>query len=78
MGIGRPETPESFVRACEVFVHTTNLISDDRNAGETTPEDKTITQKPIKDDHWVKTVKKATETASQEHGWAHLAAVGTY
>ena len=78
MGIGRPETPESFVRACEVFVYTTNLISDTKGKEQTTPEDKTTTQKPNKDDHWVQTVKRATETASQEDGWAHLGAVGNY
>ena len=78
MGIGRPETPESFVRACEVFVHTTNLVSDNKITEETTSEDKTITQKPDKDDHWVRTVKRATETASQEDGWAHLGTVGNY
>ena len=30
MGIGKPETPESFVRSCEVFVYTTNLISEQK------------------------------------------------
>ena len=28
MGIGGPETPKSFVNACEVFVHTTNLVHE--------------------------------------------------
>ena len=38
IGIGRPETPESFVRACEVFVYTTNLVSEREAEGEQTEE----------------------------------------
>ena len=40
MGIGRPETPESFVRACEVFVYTTNLISEQKEEQKPTADSK--------------------------------------
>ena len=78
MGIGRPETPESFVRVCEVFVHTTNLISDDRKTGKTPPDGKSITRKLNDKDKWIRTVEKAIESTSRDDGRAHLAAVGHY
>ena len=28
MGIGEPKTPKAFVNACDVFVHTTNLVEE--------------------------------------------------
>ena len=74
MGIGRPETPKSFVNACEVFVHTTNLIPESKPKPE---PDKAIIQ-----GDWIRTVKKAIE-ATDGHdgrmdGWAPLTAVGIY
>ena len=80
MGIGRPETPESFVRACEVFVYTTNLISEDGKTQETAPksEDRNSEQGPKDGKDWIRTVEKAIESASRDDGWAHLGAVGQY
>ena len=78
MGIGRPETPESFVRACEVFVYTTNLIAEDVKAKETAPGNDSGEQEAKNGEAWVQTVAKSIETASRDDGWAHLAAVGHY
>ena len=78
MGIGRRETPESFVRACDVFVHTTNLIAEDEKANETAPQSDRSEKEAKKKEAWVRTVEKAIETASRDDGWAHLAAVGHY
>ena len=74
MGIGRPETPKSFVNACEVFVHTTNLVYGDKS--------KPPPEKPKGQSDWTGTVRKAIEAADgqdgQVDGWAGLSAVGTY
>ena len=80
MGIGRPETPESFVRACEVFVHTTNLISNDSKTQETALRNEAnSSKKTLKNENiWIPTVEKAVESATREDGWANLASVGQY
>ena len=68
MGIGQAQTPEPFVKACEIFVHTENL---DRSA-EREP-------KARKSDgpEWTPTVEQAIEMAIQDDGWASLGVVGT-
>ena len=81
MGIGRPETPQSFVRACEVFVYTTNLISGQEDGQEPTADDRNAgggEQGPKTGNDWTLTVEKAIESASRDDGWAHLGAVGHY
>ena len=65
------------MRACGVFVHTTNLMAEDEKANETAPKNDGSRQEPKKE-AWVRTVEKAIETASRDDGWAHLAAVGHY
>ncbi len=68
MGIGQSQTPESFVRACEIFVHTENL---DRSAKH---EPKvSVSDRP----EWTPTVEQAIEMAVQDDGWAQLGVVGT-
>ena len=67
MGVGRKDTPESFVNACEVFVYTGNLSpkKEKRNHKKGTSHPK-----------WTKLVTKAIDMASQDDGWALLSAVG--
>ena len=68
MGVGRSNTPKSFVNACEVFVYTENLAPKkgrDREAEEkSNPE-------------WIPLVAQAIDMASQDDGWSLLAAVGS-
>lgn len=68
MGVGRSNTPKSFVNACEVFVYTENLSpkkdNDFRKNGKSHPE-------------WTKLMAQAIDMASQDDGWALLAAVGS-
>ena len=68
MGIGRSNTPEAFVNACAVFVHTENL----------TPKEKPKTGKKQQEDGWTETVTQAVEAAAQDDGWAFLGTVGQY
>lgn len=75
MGIGRRDTPRSFVNASEVFVYTENISADQPPAyvagGSKTSSSK-IPQAPDP----VPLLKTACETAAQDDGWASLAAVG--
>jgi uncharacterized LabA/DUF88 family protein len=70
MGVGRAETPRSFVNACEVFVYTANLAAEGKPSQEL--------DAPTEEGDWTRTVRTAIETASQDDGWALLAIVGTY
>ena len=70
MGVGRAETPRSFVNACEVFVYTANLVPEEKRKAEP--------QKPTDEGDWTQTVRKSIETASQDDEWALLAVVGSY
>ena len=67
MGVGRSNTPKSFVKACEVFVYTENL-SPQMNKGSQTRRNSAA--------EWTKLVKQAIEMATQDDGWALLANVG--
>ena len=70
IGVGRKQTPKSFVNACDVFVYTENL-ADEASPSTAEPE-------ASKEASWVGTAKKAVETACQDDGWAPLSAVGSY
>lgn len=67
MGVGRSNTPKSFVNACEVFVYTENLSPlknrDSRQKGNRSSER-------------TKLVIQAVDMATQDDGWALLANVG--
>ncbi len=63
MGIGQAQTPEPFVKACEIFVHTENL---DRSAEREPKARKSDGPK------WTPTVEQAIEMAIQDDGWASL------
>ena len=72
MGVGRSETPKSFVNACEVFVYTENLSPQTKREAPDVPVVK------VDSSDWKKTITRAIELAAQDDGWAHLAAVGIY
>ena len=68
MGIGRSDTPKSFVNACEVFVYTENLLPS--------TEGKAPAGRVVETD-WRQTVTKAIELSMQDDGWAFLGTVGS-
>ena len=74
MGIGRPETPRSFVNACEVFVSTTNIVRGDGSQA--------AARESGNGGGWIPTVREAIEAADGDDGrmdgWAPLSGVGTY
>ena len=69
MGVGRSDTPKSFVSACEVFVYTENLSPQ---------TEKGVPVADLAASDWTQTAKRAIEIAAQDDGWAFLGAVGTY
>ena len=73
MGIGRKQTPQAFVRACEVFVQTENLAPQPKKQAKKTEKAQT-------DDAvvWTEMVSRAVEETTQDDGWAHLGNVGDY
>ena len=69
MGVGRSDTPKSFVNACEVFVYTENLSP---------PEERGTQVVELDSSDWTATAVRAIEMAMQDDGWAFLGAVGNY
>ena len=69
MGVGRSDTPKSFVNACEVFVYTENLAPRGKKGVKVTK---------LGSSNWTEMVGRAIEMAAQDDGWAFLGAVGTY
>ena len=71
MGIGRRDTPRSFVNACEVFVYTDNIAPDKADASPPS-SDGSATQMADP----VPLLKAAHELAASHDGWAALGAIG--
>lgn len=82
MGIGRPETPKSFVQACEVFVHTTDLAPKNEEPEKAVPKEDNKEKKkaPKKEPEpsWIPAVRNAIMAAPRKDGWADLGTVGHY
>ena len=72
MGVGRSNTPKSFVNACEVFVYTENL------SPQTKRETPDVPVAEVESSDWKETITRAIEQAAQDDGWAFLGAVGKY
>ncbi len=73
MGIGRSQTPEAFVKACEVFVYAENLGPQNKPNVQRTRKAKTD-EPPA----WIEMVARAIEETAQEDGWADLGNIGSY
>jgi uncharacterized LabA/DUF88 family protein len=73
MGIGKKNTPKSFVNACDVFVYTENLVSEEKPVKSSSRK----TSKQIKSEKEpVPLLRQAFEMSVQEDGWAMLAMMG--
>ena len=87
MGIGQSQTPEAFVKACEVFVYTEILATDVDSAPVTEsaasdisaehPESSATPRGNGMDD-WTDKVSRAIQETLRDDGWALLSAVGLY
>ncbi len=79
MGVGRPNTPKSFVAACEVFVQTDSLAGADKpTKAKTAPTQPVKQQQPSSSNNesWVPILVQAIGKAAKQEGWAHLGLVG--
>jgi uncharacterized LabA/DUF88 family protein len=73
-GFGEKKTPKAFVSACTKFIFT-EVLRFEENVGATA---KTKTANKLKGDaKLVSLLRSATETASDDSGWAELGAVGS-
>ena len=85
MGIGRENTPEAFIKACEVFVSVENLIQTDEVKTATKVKASTKAKTPAKTKQAVSQKKllnllrRAFDIAMQDDddGWVHLAPLGS-
>ncbi len=72
-GFGEQKTPKSFVSACDKFIFTEVL----RSKEDAEPAVKKTTTNVLKGDtKLVALFRSATESASDDSGWAHLGTVG--
>lgn len=76
-GFGEQKTPDPFVAACDKFIYTEVLRSE-----EETEEESSIRQMSTnelkQDTKLVNLTRNAIEASSDESGWAHLGQVGSY
>src|ERR1700730_1126104 len=83
-GFGERKTPKPFVAACDKFIYVENLrfTDDDQEAGGGVPGVKPERPKPAtatqlkSDAALVSLLRNSVEAASDDDGWAPLAAVG--
>src|SRR5271157_1166379 len=74
MGIGRKNTPPAFVKACEVFVYTENLVPE-KKIIKVIPHQQEAVAGNITSDP-LPLLKNAFDMAEQEDGWAFLGTLG--
>ena len=77
MGIGKQQTPQAFVKACDRFIFTEILISEDSSQKDKTMDTsilKTVDKQKMIEA--IQLMKQAFEMAVGDDGWAHLGAVG--
>ncbi len=73
-GFGEKKTPKSFVSACDRFIYTEVLRTEENLE----PVVKKMETNELKrDTRLVSLVRSAIETASDDDGWAHLGLVGS-
>ncbi|GAB4538137.1 MAG: NYN domain-containing protein [Anaerolineales bacterium] len=82
MGIGKKNTPKSFVNACDVFVYTENLLpqkppAPPKPAAQATKAKKVKEVKEEKEElDPMPQLEQAFEMAVQDNGWAALSTMG--
>jgi uncharacterized LabA/DUF88 family protein len=73
-GLGEKKTPRAFVSACDKFIFT-EVLRFQEDAGSAVKPKTSIELK--RDTKLVALLRSALEAASDDSGWAHLAAVGS-
>ena len=73
MGMGRKQTPEAFINACDVFVHVENLSKPTKNPQ---PAKTPIQSKPKPNAKLLELFRRAFDIAESDNGWVHLGMLG--
>lgn len=76
-GFGEQKTPDPFVAACDKFIYTEVLRSEEETTEERSFNRKSTNQLK-QDTKLVRLVRNAIEASSDESGWAHLGQIGSY
>lgn len=82
MGIGEKKTPEAFVKSCEVFTFTENLVSEEIEVAKPQTTKKTSTPKQTKTNKTIlskedqATINKAFDISLNEEDQAYISKVG--
>lgn len=74
-GFGEEKTPKAFVSACDKFIFTKVLLAEDNPVVVNREQE---TKKLKSDTKLVNLFRSALEATSDDSGWAHLGAVGSY
>lgn len=80
-GFGERKTPESFVKACSLFIYTENLKQPDDTAEKpaiSTQEDRRSRNELRGDTSLIRILRTAVEQTADDDGWSHLGRVGQY
>lgn len=76
-GFGEQKTPNPFVAACDKFIYTEVLRSEEE-ADEESSIRRMSTNELKQDTKLVNLTRNAIEASSDESGWAHLGQIGSY
>ncbi|QBI56136.1 NYN domain-containing protein [Streptomonospora litoralis] len=81
-GFGERKTPKPFVSACDKFIYTENLVSTQKTPAETEQplqqgQANGASVLPASDAGLASLLREVVAAASNDDGWAHLAAVGS-
>ena len=78
MGIGEKKTPKPFVNACDVFVYTENVESENKAAKARSSHRKSTAKPTAKSEaDPMPLLEQAFDMAVQEDGWARLDLIGS-
>lgn len=76
-GFGEQKTPDPFVAACDKFIYTEVLRSEEEKQEDESFK-RMSTNELKQDTKLVNLTRNAVEASSDESGWAHLGQVGSY
>ncbi|MBP1763098.1 MAG: Maebl [Firmicutes bacterium] len=87
IGLGRKQTPEPFLRACDLFVYTENLVKQPVARGSVKTKEKPVAERKPDNSKAAKELEadqenelfliaQAYEMVAQEDGWARLSDLG--
>lgn len=78
-GFGEKKTPKPFMVACSKFIFTEQLMSTEKEQGESPKQQKQVSKTKLRQDTWlVNLLRNAQEQTMDDSGWSALSDVGIY